>query len=323
MEYEKITYDNREYGIIRINNIPIVLDWEDFRVIYCLDKQWQINDNNDVVTYYEEQNMNSVIYLHDIVMTLKSNFMNVSHDDQNKHKNVMHINKLNNDNRRCNLTYKDNTQNNTQNNIQGIKNLPPELVISDDESFYLSKYVSYIKPYGTHCDRFVVNIGNSIWKTTSSCKVSLRYKFEEAKKYLREVRSYHPELFEDYLLTDSFHKICNMKTIDINKLCKELDQKIDDLSSIEKKLLKNNKLYGVKRKKTLVSKLPKNCGISDCDLPKYCYYCPESSKRGDHFIIDGHPKLNKKYQTSTSKNISIQDKYKQLIEYLNQVQIQI
>ena len=304
MEYEKITYNNRDYGIIRINNIPVVLDWNDFRVIYCLDKQWQINDNNDVVTYYEDQNMNSVIYLHDIIMTLKLNLLNTSFDNQ---KNVIHINGIYNDNRRCNLVYKKN---------QSIKNLPHEFGISDSESSYLSKYISYIKPYGTHCDRFVINIGNSIWKTTSSCKVSLRYKFEEAKKYLREIRDNHPEFFEDYLLAESFHKICNMKT-NINKICKDLNQKIDDLSSTEKKLLKNNKLFGVKRKKSLVSKLPKNCGISHDNLPKYCYYCPESTKRGDHFIIEGHPKLDKKYQTSTSKNISINDKYQQLIQYVS------
>ena len=54
MEYEKVTYDNKDYGIIKINDKKVLLNWDDFRVIYCLDKKWLLNENNDVVTYYDD-----------------------------------------------------------------------------------------------------------------------------------------------------------------------------------------------------------------------------------------------------------------------------
>ena len=129
-------------------------------------------------------------------MALAQNYLPQINDNLES-KSVMHINRLNYDLRKCNLVYINET-NNT------IKNLPPDFIISDSEMTYLSKYVSYIKPYGTHCDRFVVTVGDTKWKTTSSCKVSLRYKFEEAKKYLRELRHHHPRTFRRYNINGIF-----------------------------------------------------------------------------------------------------------------------
>jgi hypothetical protein len=54
-------------------------------------------------------------------------------------------------------------------------------------------------------------------------------------------------------------------------------------------------------------------------IPKYCYYIPETDKRGDSFCIDKtHPKQNGKiWRTTSSKKVSIEEKYNQMMAYLN------
>ena len=56
-----------------------------------------------------------------------------------------------------------------------------------------------MKPNGSHGDRFMVEIGDVKWKTTSSKKLSLKYKLEEAKLFLRQLKRESPELFEQLL----------------------------------------------------------------------------------------------------------------------------
>ena len=59
-------------------------------------------------------------------------------------------------------------------------------------------------------------------------------------------------------------------------------------------------------------------------IPKYCYYKPESEKRGDKFIIDRHPKLVeqgiRQWATLESKKISIQDKFKSLMDKIKELE---
>lgn len=67
--------------------------------------------------------------------------------------------------------------------------------------------------------------------------------------------------------------------------------------------------------------LPENCRVKNEDIPKYCYYLPETDKRGDGFCCDRkHPKQEKNnlgdYKTSQSKKISTEDKFKQLLAYI-------
>ena len=59
----------------------------------------------------------------------------------------------------------------------------------------LPTYIWYLKENGSHGSRFSVEVGNIKWKTTSSKKVSLRYKLEEAKKFLRELKKTNSDLF--------------------------------------------------------------------------------------------------------------------------------
>lgn len=64
--------------------------------------------------------------------------------------------------------------------------------------------------------------------------------------------------------------------------------------------------------------LPENCPIKPDDIPKHCYYIPVSKTRSDGFCCSKyHPKHEKDWSTTRRKDISIEDKYKQLMAYIN------
>ena len=69
--------------------------------------------------------------------------------------------------------------------------------------------------------------------------------------------------------------------------------------------------------------LPDDCGITIDQIPKYCYFRPESDKRGCKFVIDRHPKLVeqgiRQWATGESKKISILDKFKTLTDKLDEL----
>jgi hypothetical protein len=74
-----------------------------------------------------------------------------------------------------------------------------------------------------------------------------------------------------------------------------------------------------------VSKLPDGCGVTQEQIPKYCYYKPASSTRGDAFIIDKHPELLKEgkrqWRTSERRTLTTQEKFQQLMEMYAQLSI--
>lgn len=66
--------------------------------------------------------------------------------------------------------------------------------------------------------------------------------------------------------------------------------------------------------------LPEGCKIKGEDIPTYCYYVPATKTKGDAFCCTKlHPKQKesgKDWTTTKSKKVSIEDKFKQLTEYL-------
>lgn len=70
------------------------------------------------------------------------------------------------------------------------------------------------------------------------------------------------------------------------------------------------------------SNLPKYCNF---DIPKYCHYISETKSKGDGFCVGRlHPKQNgKDWTTTKSKKVSIQEKFKQMMSYLNNKEYQV
>ena len=68
----------------------------------------------------------------------------------------------------------------------------------------------------------------------------------------------------------------------------------------------------------MLTNLPENCDIDT--LPKYCYYRPPYNGRGSHFIVKNHPNQEKKtWQTTSSKKVNIKEKYKQLMDHIDDI----
>lgn len=199
--YKRVTHDDQDYAIVTISykdtQLPILLDWDDFIAIRKLKKRWKCNGNGFI---YCQQDKNDY-YLHELIMSLKSQ------DDGFKLQNkpIIHINRIGLDNRRENLIYdmidKDVTKNAKKKKRTIV--LPKKCGICPDS---IPTYIWYMRPDASHGERFMVNIGDVNWKTTSSGDLSLKYKLEEAKMFLRHLLRNRPDLYEEYSMNGDFNR---------------------------------------------------------------------------------------------------------------------
>lgn len=199
-----LEYHKNRYSICSIkhatsnNKIPILLDREIYKIISRLNKKWYINDKNHVYCLHKTPRSNSdgstyPVYLHEVVVKLSKD------TDYEKFRGIpiIHINNIHFDNRLENLQFdildKDYSKNTRKK--KRIIDLDEHGIDVDQ----LPTYLWYLKPDKSHGDRFAVEIPNELsWRSTSSKKVSLRYKLEEAKKYLRYMKTVRPDIFESY-----------------------------------------------------------------------------------------------------------------------------
>ena len=103
--YTKIAYKGKDYVIFELNyknnNIPGVLDLNDFNVIKKMNKNWRCNNNGFIFCSHTYNGNTKDVYLHELVMLLK----NKEEGLKNKNKSIIHINRIGLDNRRENLIY--------------------------------------------------------------------------------------------------------------------------------------------------------------------------------------------------------------------------
>lgn len=263
LKYKKVSYKNKYYAIIELSHKddikPMIMDYSDFQYIQNLNKSWKCNQSNLVSCTHTYDDTTKEIFMHDIVMSL----INKENSTEKKNVPIVHINTIGLDNRRDNLIY-DNQYKDENKNFKKKKRtitLPKGSGISPDE---LPTYVWYLKPHGSHGERFTIEIGDFKWKTTSSKKKSLRYKLEEAKQYMRELKKNRPDVFEDRCmngeytkhgkkLLKSYYKLSSKSGYDIEKVSmdgitdKYLMEQNKDISKQEQKILTNKK--NNKRKK--------------------------------------------------------------------------
>jgi hypothetical protein len=253
-----------------------------------------------------------------------------------KNKAILHVDNIGLDNRRDNLMYND-TQKPTNLNMKKkarLITLPPETGINPDE---LPTYVWYMKPNGLHGDRFIVKVGNVAWKTTSSKQKDLRYKLEEAKLFLRQLRENKPELFDEHsmngdytkdgdMLAKGYYDIVHRAGYDhLNEYIRRRNTdkvlKAGSLPKVNKELLARQgdlTLKGGQRRRC-VSNLPEDCGVLPSDIPKYCYFKREYNGRGEHFIVIRHPSMpegTNVWQSSSAKTKTIIEKYNEMMKYI-------
>lgn len=194
--YSKINYDGDDYAVCEFSykgqKVPVVLEYDIYKKIKRLDKKWHVNDKGAVVTNHKIINgnneINREIYLHDVVLKLYN---------ENSSKSVIHINKLGIDNRKCNLIHDTCDKTITKNLKKKSRtiSLPRHTGINPEQ---IPSYIWYLKEDDTHGERFMIDLGDTKWKSTGSKKVSLKYKLEETKKYLRYLKESMGDEFDSF-----------------------------------------------------------------------------------------------------------------------------
>jgi hypothetical protein len=340
LPFNKVLFNGIDFIVMNILykqwDIPILLNYEDGKYIKDLNKNWKCTDTGLVYCTHEHNGAMHEIYIHEVVMARKMKELG----EQKEEKPIVHLNRIGIDNRRENLIY-DVSNKDTNKNIKKKKRiiqLPEDSGIMPDD---IPTYVWYLKPNDSHGERFTVEIGDVKWKTTSSVSLSLKYKLEEAKKFLRTLKEIRPELFEEYCmngeytkfgkeLAESYFEIVQLagypiKTKSTNRLTdiylKECTKK---LTKEEKELLKEQKFEN-DNKKNIRRIVDSNVSkLKVLSMPKYCYYKKASSdqNRGDYFVVYGHPKQgNQVWQSSTSKILTTKIKFDLTQKYINELNL--
>jgi hypothetical protein len=202
----------------------------------------------------------SNIYLHEFVYILKNG--------KNKYP-LIHINKIPLDNRIENLME-------DKQNKDIRKNLNKKLRTIKLKNIDVNKipsFVWYMKDDGNHGERFQIKLGTINWKCTSCDKLSVRYKLEETKKYLRQYKEKNnKEFLENSMNSDlneygiklkkEFYEILKKNNMNYfynieNNTDSLLKEDISELNKIEKKLLEefniNNTISTYQRYKLMIS----------------------------------------------------------------------
>ena len=337
LEYQKIRYKNKYYAVINMNyrehDLPVIIDWKDLKRVKDLNKTWKVNKYGFAYCLHTYDNVTREVYLHEVIIALRNEDLR----EKTLEKPIIHLNKVGLDNRRDNLIYDivNKERNKSSKKKSRTITFPSESGINVND---IPTYVWYMKPNGSHGSRFMVEVGDVTWKTTSSKKFSLAYKLEEAKKFLRELKCSRPDLFEnhsmngDYTkmgaqLLESFYDIIERANYDnIVRVSppKKTDQILKpgmrNIKAKERQILKSqgnftNKTQNGGRRR-VINNLPKE--LASSKLPKYCYYRPQTKTRGDYFVIENHPLQDcRVWQTTSSKRINTLQKYNQMIVYLS------
>lgn len=207
MRYEIIKHNNKSYAVFEVKfkeyKLPVVVDYDDFKIIRDIEKSWKCNKSGLIYCTHthSKTNITKDIFIHNVIMNLKNK------DSPHKilNKPIIHLSTLSLDNRRDNLIY-DIPEKEKNKNVKKKKRtitLPKSSGIIPDD---IPTYVWYMKPETSHGERFMVSVGDIVYKTTSSKETPLKDKLEQAKTYLRNLKSERPDLFESYSMNGDLNK---------------------------------------------------------------------------------------------------------------------
>lgn len=298
-----------------------VLQWVDIPCI-IYDKEydeliskynWSYHKQNGYV-YTHNFNDNKSIYMHQVIMQQKNN-------DKKENDSIDHINQIKTHNILENLRYTTQSEQNSNRQKRSDK-LPPPKELIEIGITELPRYVRYDKSQGKFmiedCHPGLSKIDNYNQSGSKSTKVSIIYKYYDILKKLYYLNS---------LINDEY----SQEFIDKQrKLCEEFNEISKLITGNEVNHIYHNKCEYKELEKYLTNEekdyerrgLPENATININDLPKYCCYVKATDKRGDSFYISRHhPHLKeiniKDVKTSTSKLMSIEKKYEEMLRLLD------
>jgi hypothetical protein len=256
-----IKYNNKDYIIIRIPHkqkiIPLLLDKNVYDKIKNNNNNWTLGNNGILYTMIDGKSL----FLHEIVYLL---------NNKKLHYPIIHLNKIPLDNRIENLIE-------DKQNKEIKKNLNKKartIQLKNIEVDKIPSFIWYMKNDGDHGERFQIKLGTINWKCTSCDKLSLRYKLEETKKYLRQYKEKNSrEFLENSMNSDlneygiklkkEFYEILKKNNMNYiynieNNTDILLKEDISGLNKIEKKLLEefniNNTISTYQRYKLMTNK---------------------------------------------------------------------
>jgi hypothetical protein len=210
--YKEVTYNNKNYIVGIKNNYKFIFDKEDFERIK--KRNWYKISSGYIASNIKlEDGGRKQLLLHNFIMN------RLDFPGKGATESVDHINRNPLDNRKENLRIVSQAEQNLnqKKKPRNIVQLPENCGINPDD---IPKHIWYIKPNGHHGDRFGIDFKteNVAWKTTSSKKVSLQEKLNQAKQILLEFYSIYPyldsnnstKLLEESKLNDSFNAIIEL-----------------------------------------------------------------------------------------------------------------
>lgn len=199
---KQVTYNNHKYVVFQVkyqdHSMPVILDKEDFDLINKMNKNWRCNKNGFVYCTHTYDGITKDVYIHELVMLSKNK-------NKSKSNSIVHINRVGLDNRRENLIYDTHDKDYNKN----TKKKSRTIQFSEESGIVPSEiptYIWYAKPDTSHGERFIVSIGDVTWKSSSSNDLSLRYKLEEAKMFLRNLLRDRQDLFNEYSMNGDYTK---------------------------------------------------------------------------------------------------------------------
>jgi hypothetical protein len=263
--------------------------------------------------------VNKVNYMHRLIAIDIHKITNCTNDKYN----VDHINEIKTDNRLKNLRMATQSEQNHNRKCRSDK-LPPPIELQNEGIRELPRYVRWDNSE----EKFVIEkhpvllheVATGIRKSacmsgTKSCKKTIIQKYQDILARLEELNETQSE--EDFeLMKDKLYAEYQA----IKKAVFEYEGVSFSEPSIVQNVYIHPERQSEKGRKSQ-SKLPQGCGVTIDMIPKYCYYRPATETRGDKFVIDRHAKLpNKKsWATTSSKAVSTIDKFKLLMQKLEEI----
>lgn len=214
ISYIPVDYNNNKYivGILSSNDEPIVFIFDDDDKDKVIGRNWHVSSNNYIGSAETVDGNRKQLFLHNLVSN------RLDFPGKGVRETIDHINRNGFDNRKENLrVITQSEQNMNQTKRERHITLPEGCGIDIED---IPRHIWYIKANGAHGDRFAIEFKseNLCWKSTSSKKVSLQEKLEEAKNKLQELYSRYnhlnpfsqEKLQKEQSLANSFNEIIDL-----------------------------------------------------------------------------------------------------------------
>jgi len=188
--YQDIQYNEKDYivGTVCSNGEPVkfIIDKEDQGKV--VGRSWHKSAGHYISSAENVDGVRKELFLHNLIAN------RLDFPGKGARETVDHINRNGFDNRKENLRVLSQSEQNMNQCVRGRSiTLPSDSGIDPSE---IPRHIWYIKAHGAHGDRFAIEFKTEglTWKTTSSKKVSLRDKLNQAKQILEELYQQFPYL---------------------------------------------------------------------------------------------------------------------------------